>query len=338
MQPLITIGIASYNYEVNILKALKAIKRQKFIDYEIIISDDCSVDNSVSVIKKFMLDNPQINITLIESKKNEGIAANKNKIIDKCNGKYLMICDADDWMDDECLEKIANVIYKEEPDRVLVEIIHIDEKGRVIQIEHLPEHQTKWGWTLFHGSVFKVSILKEYEIKIKEDFDDVDFTLEFTKHCEKLALVKKPLYYWLVHPDSAGRSLSKNQLQNIDDLFYYIGNVIKFVKDRNDGNAKNDIEELRLVLLKFYYCMLLFYCQSFSLKNKIRFYNKLKKTMIKVDKDYLKNDYLSKKDHLPLRPYAMNVIKLCARLEKFHLMPFALAGYHIVSKFKYFDQ
>jgi len=339
MQPLITIGIASYNYAVNMKKALQVIKNQKFKDYEILVSDDCSTDDSVLVVKEFMEKNPQLNIRLLESKKNEGIIANKNKIIENCKGKYLMLCDADDWMGNTCLEKISEVLHKEEPDRVLVEVAHINEKGKVIQIEHLVENQTKWGWNLFHGSVFKVAILRKYNIKIQGYLDDMYFTIEFAKYAKKVSFIREVLYYWYVHLDSAGRKAPLMvESQVLCELFYYIGNVIRFLEERHDKDYKVDREEVRLVALKLYYFMILFNTQNAGFEEKIKLYKTLKKTMIEVDKNYLKNDYLSKKDHLPLRPYAMNAIKLCARLEKMHLMPVALVGYHIVAKFKYFDQ
>lgn len=112
MQPLITVGIASYNYALQIVKALEAVQRQNFHDYEVLISDDCSTDDSVARIKEFISSHPQMTIRLIESERNEGLVANKNKIIQNCRGEYLMLCDADDWMADCCLEKIADKIRR----------------------------------------------------------------------------------------------------------------------------------------------------------------------------------------------------------------------------------
>ncbi|MDE7310323.1 MAG: glycosyltransferase [Eubacterium sp.] len=339
MQPLITIGIASYNYAVHMKKALQEIKKQRFKDYEIIVSDDCSTDDSVSVVKAFMKANPKLNIRLLENRKNEGIIANKNKIIENCKGKYLMLCDADDWMGNACLEKIADVIYKEEPDRVLVEVAHIDENGKVIQIEHLVENQTRWGWNIFHGSVFKVEILRKYGIKIQGPLDDLYFTIEFAKYGKRVSFIREVLYYWNVHLDSAGRKAPlRIEYQELCEPFLYIGRVIRFLEKRHDRDYKKDREEVRLVALKLYYFRILFNGQNVSLKEKIKLYKTLQKTMAEVDKNYLKNDYLSTKSDCPLRPYAMNIIKLCAGLERLHLMPFALMGYHIAAKFKYFDQ
>lgn len=343
MKPLFTIGIASYNYASYIGKGLNAIKNQKFKDYEIVISDDCSTDNSVQVIKKFMNDNPELRIRLIENDKNKGIVANKNKIIENCNGQYLLLCDADDWMSEDCLEKAADIIMKEKPDRVLTEVAHIDENNNIIQIEHLPKNQTKWGWNIHHGCFNKTSIIKEFGIKIEGVPDDVYFSIEFTKHCKKVSIINEVMYYWLVHLNSAGRKkigkVTDEMIDNVHGkLLYYLGDTIQFIESSNDINKNKDKEELRLVLLKMYYFRLLFSFQRFCLRDKLKYYIKLKKIMLSIDKDYLQNQYLSRKINPPLRAYAMNAIKLCVRLEKLHLMSPALIAYHIMGKFKYFDQ
>lgn len=339
MQPLITIGIASYNYERETIKALEAISRQDFLDYEVLISDDCSNAHCVAQIKRFIDTHTNMNIRLLESKKNEGIIANKNKIIKNCKGKYLMLCDADDWMDDRCLKKIADVIKKEDPDRVLVEVAHIDEQGKIIQVEHLDEHQTKWGWNIFHGSVFKVSIIREHNMKINRIFDDIYFTIEFSKYVKKLSMIQEPLYYWLVHWDSAGRSIPEDTIHRCyTGILTYIGSVIRYVEKRKDENFRQDQEELRLILLKLYYFMILFYFQPYSLRDKLMHYRAIHQVIRKVDPAYLNNQFLSASKKPPLRPYALRAIKLCAMLEKLHLMPFALVGYHVLTKVKRFDQ
>lgn len=342
-KPLFTIGIASYNYADYIEKGLNAIKNQKFKDYEILISDDCSTDNSIEVIKKYINENPDICIRLIENEKNLGIAGNKNALIDNCNGEYLILCDADDWMSENCLEVMADTIKKEHPDRIISEVAHIDTNGNIIQTEHLSDTQTKWGWNIHHGCANRVSILKEHNIRIHGRPDDVYFTLEFSKYCKKVSIIKEVLYYWLVHLDSTGRVkkpvASEEWVRRVHGtLLHDMGDIIRYIEERNDKDMAKDREELRLVMLKMYYFKILFSFQKYSWINKLKYYKLLRSIMYDIDKNYLSNKYLSGKANAPLRPYAMKAIRLCARLERLHLMPLALTGYHIIGKFKYFDQ
>ncbi len=337
-QPLFTLGIASYNYADYMKKLLDSIKNQSFKDYEILVSDDCSTDNSVEMVHQFAKENPQIKIRLITSEKNEGLVANKNKLIKNCHGLYLMLCDADDWMSDDCLEKLAHVIKKEHPDRVISQVAHINQENQILQIEYIPENQTKWGWNLHHGSVYKTDILKQHNITIKEMPDDVYFTIDFAKYCSRMSHVNETLYFWLVHTDSEGR---KNNKLNEEYIRKTFGNVLQFVTDtmnQNNIHGNNDFQELKLVRLKLYYFYILFVFQGEKYRNKIKYYNMLHKKIIELDRNYLSCKYLSSKEAPILRKYPMQAIKLCSLLEKIHMMKLALLGYHIITKFKYFDQ
>lgn len=334
---LFTIGIASYNYSEYILKALNAIKRQSFKDYEILISDDCSTDCSIDVIEGFIKANPEINIRLIKSNKNEGLVANKNKLIDNAQGQYLMICDADDWMADNCLEKMADVIKKENPDRIISEIAHIDSNGKIIQIEKIPKKQTKWGWNIHHGSVARVDILKKYNIRIDKEPDDVYYTVRLAEHIQKMSIINEVLYYWLVHTDSEGRKNVKNMTDAYVETMFV--DVLRFVTDMINKNVRInllvDAEELKLVRLKLYYFYIIFVFQRQPLKIKLRYYNFLHEKIGEMDSKYKKTACLSEK---VLRDYPMKAIRICILLENMHLMKFGLIGFHLIAKIKYFDQ
>lgn len=339
MRPLITIGIASYNYENYIENALSAIKRQKFNDFEVLISDDCSTDNSVKIIQRFANENPQMNIRLITNAKNQGLVTNKNILIENCNGEYLMLCDSDDWMADNCLEKIAEVIYREKPDRIISAVSNIDESGKVIQVQNIPENQTKWGWNIHHGSVYRVDLLRQYNILIQDEPDDVYFTIEYTKFCKTVVSINEPLYFWRVHLDSEGRKKRdfKNGYMIIIRELNFIGHTIEILR-KNTKYTERDVEELRMVLLKIYYFNIFFVMQQLSLKEKLHYYKLFHNEIMKIDTAYLKNDFLRLKEVPILRSYASKSIKLFAMIERVRLMKIALACFHVISKFKYFDQ
>lgn len=338
-RPLITIGIASYNYQNYIERALKAIKRQKFTDYEVLISDDCSEDDSVKVIRSFMESNPQMQIRLMVSSENKGIVANKNILIENCGGEYLMICDSDDWMADNCLEKIAEVIEKERPDRIIAAVSDIDETGKIIQVQDVPQKQTKWGWSIHHASAYRVDIIRQHNILIKDRPDDLYFTIEFAKYCKKMSSIQEPIYFWFVHFGSAGRkekpfaSVCPQHLRTLN----YLGQTAEFLRAEPEYTSR-DVEELRMVLLKFYYFYIFFGLQKHPLKEKLYYYKIFHNEVLKIDPDYLKNDFLKNGAEPILRAYALKSIKLFVALERTKLMKMAIVFYHIVSRFKYFDQ
>ena len=130
-KPFITIGIASYNYAEYLPKAFEAIRRQRFTDYEILYCDDGSTDDSLPVICGLIADHPEMQIRLVAGE-NGGIMTNKNRILENARGEYLMICDADDWMDDNCLQVLGETARRTGADRVVSSAKEVDDDGRVV--------------------------------------------------------------------------------------------------------------------------------------------------------------------------------------------------------------
>jgi glycosyltransferase involved in cell wall biosynthesis len=92
--PKTTVLIPSYNGAKYIQSALQSVLSQKYADYEILIIDDGSTDNTEELIKK--LDNKRIRYYKNES--NMGIVASLNRGLDLAKGRYIARMDADDLM------------------------------------------------------------------------------------------------------------------------------------------------------------------------------------------------------------------------------------------------
>lgn len=333
--PLISIAIASYNYAPYLLRAFDAIKTQKFDDIEIIYCDDCSQDNSVEVIKKIINDNPHMNIRLIQNDINLGIQETKTKLIYACTGQYIMLCDADDWMAEDCLITLAEVVKRNYPDRVITEVFDINQKGDIIQIQDIPENASKWLWNLHHGCLYKRDILTSNQIEIKGNPDDVYLTTKINPFCSNVEWIRKPLYYWYVHDDSAGRKMDTDKQR--EKVCTEFEDTIKYIDDTEV--QQQELEYLELLVLKMYFLTIYHMLRDFSLGDKWKIYKKLNQTIRKYHPKYWDNSILkTQAKEAPLRKYSFVIIKYSVLLERMHLMCPALLGYHILSKFIYFDQ
>ena len=100
---LISVIIPLYNKEKTIFKTIQTVLSQTFQNYEIIIIDDGSTDNSASIIKG--INNDRIKLYQTQ---NQGVSASRNYGIELSNGKYLFFLDADDIIYNNCLD----VLYK----------------------------------------------------------------------------------------------------------------------------------------------------------------------------------------------------------------------------------
>ncbi len=109
--PLISIVVASYNYEGPIRKTLDSILAQTYTNYEVIIVDDGSRDNSVQVITEY-LGNKKFHLYTHEGGKNKGLPETVKLGIEKSKGEYIAFCEADDYWDKDYLFEKVNIISK----------------------------------------------------------------------------------------------------------------------------------------------------------------------------------------------------------------------------------
>lgn len=104
--PFFTVIIPLYNKENYVERALKSILNQTFTDFEVIIVNDCSTDNSVSKIESYLSDKA----TLIHHEKNKGLSAARNTGIQNAKAEYITYLDADDVWKPNFLELIKELI------------------------------------------------------------------------------------------------------------------------------------------------------------------------------------------------------------------------------------
>lgn len=110
---MVTIGIPNYNYARYITDALNSAVSQEYENLEIIIVDDCSNDNSVEVIEKWIARfTGDIKITLIKNSTNVGIAKVCNIILSNASGKYYQLLDADDILLPGKIKKQVDLLEK----------------------------------------------------------------------------------------------------------------------------------------------------------------------------------------------------------------------------------
>ena len=106
----VTIVIPVYNAEKTISKCIDSILNQTNENYQVLLIDDGSKDNSLKVIKEYEKNYPK-KIKVI-SKENEGVVATRNLGIDLCKTKYIMFIDNDDYIDKDYVEQFLSAITK----------------------------------------------------------------------------------------------------------------------------------------------------------------------------------------------------------------------------------
>lgn len=161
--PLVSVGIITYNHEKFIRQCLEGVMMQQTnFPFEVIIGEDCSTDNTRKIIEEYTERYPGI-IKPIYQEVNVGGARNAYEFCyPKLTGKYIAMCEGDDfWTDPLKLQKQVDFLEKN-PDCVMCfhRINRVNEKGEIIakrepstEIKYLSEKE------LFHISVPTLAIM-----------------------------------------------------------------------------------------------------------------------------------------------------------------------------------
>lgn len=111
MEPFFSIVVPMYNCEKYIKECLVSICRQKYNNYEVIVINDGSTDNSAIIVEQFSMNDKRIKLFC---QKNAGVASARNRGISKSRGSYIIFLDGDDLLVEDGLEEVFRYLtYKE---------------------------------------------------------------------------------------------------------------------------------------------------------------------------------------------------------------------------------
>lgn len=119
--PIISIIIPIYNVEPYIADCLQSVMRQTYQGpLECILVDDCGTDRSMEVAEKLIADyNGSIGFRVLHHEQNRGLSAARNTGMTASQGDYFYFLDSDDWISDDCIEKLAHPLMLEKFDIVV---------------------------------------------------------------------------------------------------------------------------------------------------------------------------------------------------------------------------
>ena len=162
-QPLITIGIPFYNAETYLADAIKSVLVQKYSNWELILIDDGSTDNSLAIALKYIKRDQRIRV--ISDGKNKKLPTRLNQIINEAKGEYIARMDADDLMHSERIAKQLLFLQSNPQfDLVSTSLISIENTKKIIGIRtSLPKKVTKKDALLGKSGIVHASILAKTE-------------------------------------------------------------------------------------------------------------------------------------------------------------------------------
>lgn len=105
-KPLVSVGVLTYNSSKTVLETLDSAYAQTYKNIELIISDDCSKDETVALCEAWLEKHSDrfVRCKLLTVKKNRGISANCNRLVSECKGEYIKYLAGDDIFLPTCIE------------------------------------------------------------------------------------------------------------------------------------------------------------------------------------------------------------------------------------------
>ena len=137
-EKLVSVIVLSYRSAETIVETLESIKKQTYPNIELIITDDCSPDDSVAVAEKWIGENEEslYLLKLVTTKTNTGIPGNINRALKQANGDYVKLIAADDYMTEDAIAEYVTFCEKN-PDAIPIARVHLfaDEKADFTDVQ-----------------------------------------------------------------------------------------------------------------------------------------------------------------------------------------------------------
>lgn len=305
---LISVLIPAYNAEMFIEKSINSVINQSYSNIDIVIVEDCSEDRTKDIIKRYELKDKRIRAIYNES--NQGICSTRNILIDNAFGEYIMFCDADDYLELDCIEKIVNYIKRENSDCIIFNYTLI-KKGFNVKLrnKYIPigrylfkdfaKYHIKYPKTLFWGVLwnkcYKSEIIKGNNIRFTSQLEDVIFNLKYFKLCKNCRIIHDYLYNYNQTNISLTRKKG-NQTLN------------KQVLEKRLYKQWDDYKE---VYINFKNC---YSSLELSIYTKLNLYNYLYSTYLEIENICKKNNIISVMEYIK---YDKEYLDIINNLNKF---------------------
>jgi glycosyltransferase involved in cell wall biosynthesis len=252
MKFLFSIIIPVYNVELYIEKCLLSCLKQEYVsvgDYEIIIVNDGTKDNSIVLAKKIIQNYPEHHIKFIE-RENGGLSAARNTGLTHVDGKYVWFVDSDDWIVSDALA-------------CLKQKIEINKNSEIITFTHLTAYEDGTfskevlGGTDYVSSgfdylannnflssctcIYATHFLKENNFIFKEGmlWEDSEFNLRAYSLVKNHYFYNKPLYYYLRRASSI--TTNGTSYKMVNSWFIKIDSVYSYFKDKKLSPSESNI-------------------------------------------------------------------------------------------------
>lgn len=251
----ISVLMPVYNSEKFLEETVQAVINQSYTNWELILVDDGSTDNSKKLCDE--LRKKENRIKFID-KKNTGVSDTRNVALKNAKGQYVVFVDSDDLIHKDYLKLLVNSMNKYNTDLSVCNFIErkISNTGKVEDInrEFCPKEVIEMaemkGYIMDFGNsgllnplwnkIYKNQIIKENNITFDEKVEtgeDFIFNLQYFRKTKKISFIKEKLYYYIRRNNN---SITYKYIENMYEKGLEIHSLLEsFLEDMNFYNKEN---------------------------------------------------------------------------------------------------
>ncbi|OFZ00607.1 MAG: hypothetical protein A3K10_03660 [Bacteroidetes bacterium RIFCSPLOWO2_12_FULL_31_6] len=215
MNALVSIIIPCYNAEKYIAETIASVINQTYSNWELIIVNDGSTDNSIAILNQFL--EKEIRIQLI-NKTNSGVSDTRNKGLEVASGEFVTFLDADDVWHITNLEKKVNFLTSTDYDVVYSYCQMMDENSNTLDeilkgendpiVEDFLSLKANYN-TAPSGVVFKKQVLekiKGYDTNLSNNADQ-DILIQTLAQGFKIDVIQEVLWDYRIHDENMSKNV-----------------------------------------------------------------------------------------------------------------------------------
>ncbi len=240
----VSVITASYNYENYISDTIKSVLAQTFSDWELIIVDDASSDNSVNIIKSFLDDK---RIKLICHDKNKGLSETLKTGLKYAQGEWIAFLESDDMLTPDCLEK--RLMHKDKADVIFNDVnligeqqwlndtaLRVDKNKKLLLNISFPSNIFDYFTTHNPIPTFSSVMIKRDKIEDEYFNTPVDKLLDWwfyihLSYNNDFFYLDEKITDWRIHSDSYIKNKSKKSFKIVNTEAYL--DIYKNTKSKN---------------------------------------------------------------------------------------------------------
>ena len=259
-RPKISIVMPVYNTEFYLKKSISGVLNQTFKDFELILVNDGSTDNSLEIMRKFAKQDQRIK--LINLKKNSGAGAARNEGIKHITGEYTLFVDSDDFMFPVMLERMYDHAQKNNLDMVMCLAYAINSRSKkmlplslvdeyisfsydylqennisVFSYKDLPKNFFQISRKFVWDKLIKTSIIKENNLYFDNvpNHNDSFFITMAMLHAQRIGYITDRVY---LYTEGRFDAISRKVEYNVKSIYH------TFVKIRDELERMGILDEL----------------------------------------------------------------------------------------------